>query len=77
MQEYQIRQADKLLDIVTARAIVSIVFQQGRLGYFYNSGRTVAVTSGYHRITKGEALAAWPEYMQAAFPSEVIFSCAV
>ena len=75
LQEYQIGEADKFLNTVAARAIATAVFEQGKLAYFYHSGRAEISIFGYRQVRKEEALADYPAYIQDAFPSEVSLFC--
>ena len=75
MQDDEIRMADNVLDVLAARGILHVIFEQGRLGYFYDSAREVLTNNGYEAITKKEAFAFWSIYMKGgANPVEVHLS---
>ena len=64
--------ADEVLDVLAARGILHVMFEQGRLGYFYDSAREVLTDNGYGVITKKEAFAFWSIYMRGGNnPNEV------
>lgn len=71
MQDEEVRQADEVLNIFVARGILHVIWEQGRLAYFYDCAREVLTENGYEVITKREALAFWPLYHGGASTYEV------
>ena len=69
-----IREADAVLDVLAARGILRVIFEQGRLAYFYDCSREVWVGTGYKAISKEVALRHWTIYMRNATPYEVNLS---
>ena len=71
MQDDEIRAADEVLDVLTARGILHRIFELGRLAYFYDSAREVLTDNGWEVITRLEAFSFWTLYMGGANLSEV------
>ena len=65
-----IREADAVLDVLAARGILHVLFEQGRLAYFYDCSREVWVGTGHKAMSKEVALRHWTIYMQNATPYE-------
>ena len=72
MQEPTAEQEAAAEKVFMAYGILNGVYYLGRLAHFYEAGREVKVGwVGWHCITKEEARADWPKYIQAASLAEV------